>query len=87
MSGKTHQTHLIRFSTRTSRVSDRRNHWTSLDQILGEAGKADSPDDCEAFVGRSGFGRIGRQGEVDKPFWGNAAHYGFDEQNIETLNG
>ena len=42
----------------------------------GGGRKADSSDDCEAFVGRSGCRKLGRQ-EVDKPFWKNAARYRF----------
>jgi len=33
------------------------------------------------------FWNVGRQGEVDEPFWENAARYGFKEQDIETLEG
>jgi hypothetical protein len=57
-----------------------------LAQILGEAGKT-----AYTMIVRDSwrvwFWNVGRQGAVDEPCWENAACYGFNGQDIETLEG
>jgi len=54
--------------------------------MLGEAGKT-AHTIIVRYTREVWFSNVGRQGEVAKPFWENVARYGFNEQDIETLEG